>query len=585
MKLRNYIILLIFILLPIQLYAVKANPNPFTVIGPEGKPITLVMHGNESCNWFTDSSGRVFQGIIRNNQLTITSFGYPQKQMIHCLGSQSIEEQIQKEQDPATRVSVGNTTPSYFPHSGSPHALVILVNFKDLQFKSSNPKNDFNIYLNHLNDNGPHPSYAYDYYNNVYNEYDNYGSVAQYFKDISKGKFTPIFDIVGPVTVSKDYAYYGNNGSGSDIHYQQLIKEAVELVDPSVNFKDYDSDSDGNVDLVYIIYAGYSESNRAGSDYLWPKSGTLGSSKITTKDQGVIVNRFGINNELNGRPTDKYIMFNGIGLFCHEFCHTMGLPDIYPTIDFSDYKDYNDQSMEYWDLMDGGEYTGEGYWPTPLTPWETEALGWDKMISIPEQASTITLQHTESYKIPSSNTNKYAILQNIQQEGWYSKMPGHGLLVYRIAYDGTIYMSSGINNNKGFPDVTLLPADGKITSSYLVDDEKAQTNPDYITNTDYWTDLAGDPYPGITQLDFILSIDINGTIIDKPIYNIKESDGNITFDYLENKSTGIINFPSTKNGSRLDPQRPMYNINGQRITSDYQGIILQSGHKFITSSK
>ena len=131
MNLRNYIISFVFILLPIHLYAVKANSTPFTVIGPDGNLITLVMHGNESCNWFTDSSGRVFQGIIRNNQLTITSFGYPKNSMVHCLGSQAIEEQ-----NPTTRVSVGSTTPSYFPHTGSPHALVILVNFKDLHFKS-----------------------------------------------------------------------------------------------------------------------------------------------------------------------------------------------------------------------------------------------------------------------------------------------------------------------------------------------------------------------------------------------------------------------------------------------------------------
>ena len=130
-----------------------------------------------------------------------------------------------------------------------------------------------------------------------------------------------------PVTVSKNSAYYGNNegSADGDTNFPQMIKEACQQVDGKVNFADYDSDGDGYVDLVYVIYAGYSESISGNSgDCLWPKSGTVGG--LGTYD-GKTVSRFGINNELNNTPADtqdgKYYI-NGIGLFCHEFSHTLG---------------------------------------------------------------------------------------------------------------------------------------------------------------------------------------------------------------------------------------------------------------------
>lgn len=151
---------------------------------------------------------------------------------------------------------------------------------------------------------------------------------------MSDNQFIPQFDVVGPVTVSKNSAYYGKNGrdDGSDTNYPQMIKEACQQVDDKVNFADYDSDGDGYIDLVYVIYAGYSESISGNSgDCLWPKSGTVGG--LGTYD-GKYVCRFGINNELNNKPADtqdgKYFI-NGIGLFCHEFripsvCQTSILP-------------------------------------------------------------------------------------------------------------------------------------------------------------------------------------------------------------------------------------------------------------------
>ena len=130
--------------------------------------------------------------------------------------------------------------------------------------------------------------------------------------------------------------------------------------------------------MVYVIYAGYSESISGNDDNcLWPKSGTTTFYRYDKNGirgdalvcDGKRFSRYGINNELNGTPADTengIYQINGIGLFCHEFSHTMGLPDHYPTEYPATYAD--NQSPEYWDLMDAGEYTYDGYRPTPYSP-------------------------------------------------------------------------------------------------------------------------------------------------------------------------------------------------------------------------
>ncbi len=150
--------------------------------------------------------------------------------------------------------------------------MVILVEFQDVKFKTSDPVATFTHYLKGAEgEAAPEANNAY-----VTKGMVNYGSVSQYFNDMSQGKFTPQFDIVGPVTVSKNSAYYGGNAcKATDVNLAQMIAEACKGVSDKVNFADYDQNNDGYVDLVYVIYAGYSESiNGNSSDCLWPKSGT-----------------------------------------------------------------------------------------------------------------------------------------------------------------------------------------------------------------------------------------------------------------------------------------------------------------------
>lgn len=483
-----------------------------------------------------------------------------------------------------TRASeIGTVRPSYFPHKGSPKALVLLVQFQDVKFKSKDPVATFNHYLNGKKGEAmPEADKEVFITNEKYCQ--NYGSVQQYFADMSDNQFIPQFDVVDPVTVSKNSAYYGNNegSADGDTNFPQMIKEACQQVDGKVNFADYDSDGDGYVDLVYVIYAGYSESIVGNSgDCLWPKSGTVG---VGTYD-GKTVSRFGINNELNNKPADtqdgKYYI-NGIGLFCHEFSHTLGLPDIYPTNGITDHN----QSPEYWDVMDMGNYQADGYQPIPYSPWEKSIVGWKQPTLLSDtEAKLIKLEPydkaSDAYKIIANSQGEYLLLQNIRNEGWYKEALGYGLLVWRIDYDDlpSVNLGDNPNNTTGKPRVMIVPADGMVYNSYN------RT----VSDNDIITSLQNDPFPTYKagsateyEVNSLTSITLNNSVdTSHPLYNITkdEATGLVTFDYLKNFSpTGISSVIIGK-----DRPTAYFDLEGRKVSVPQKGkiYITSKGQKIV----
>lgn len=445
------------------------------------------------------------------------------------------------------------------------------------------------------------------------------------------GQFTPQFDIVGPVTVSQKSAYYGaddkNVQNGTDKNFKQMISEACNKVADKIDFSKYDSDGDKFVDLVYIIYAGYSQSISGNSDdYLWPKSGTDNFYKYDENGKeisplkylifnGCRVCRFGINNELNGSPDSKIPSINGIGLFCHEFSHTMGLPDHYDT----EYKDADNQSPEFWDLMDAGEYTYDGYCPTPYTPWQKMLMGWATPITLDgTQAGQYTLEPydlaSKAYKIEADvnkdnfriNENysstelsdkkkkelkerakgEFLLLQNIRNEGWYKHLLGYGLLVWRIDYSdiNQVHLTDSPNNTIGIPRVTIVPADGLIINQANVGNKK-------YTIDEYWENCANDPFPayGIgkdgSDINSLTEVKFNwSTMTTRPLYNIAkdEATGIVSFDYLKDfKATGIENTLLDKDATSTPTE--YFDLEGRKIATPLKGhlYITNKGKKVI----
>lgn len=585
---KKILLALCLALTALSAWAVKADPTPVVVIQPDGTKLTICQHGDEHFSWLTTTDGVLLSQvgnafyvahISESGELTAT------RQIAHNPNLRSASEtMIVRAQDKgaffsaATQAirmirkaqSIGSTSPAYFPHTGSPKVLVILTQFSDSTFAAADPVKSFNDYFNHK---GKLPDYTL-------NEKRNYGSVKQYFHDMSNGMFTPQFDIVGPITLPKPGSYYGQDeGYRKDTKITELIHDACNAVSGTVNFDEYDSNNDGNIDLVYILYAGYSQSSAPHlKDLIWPKAGTLYPFKVGNKN----VSRYGVSNELNYYPgyelsAAPYKRINGIGLFCHEFSHTMGLPDFYP---YAASAQKDDQAMEIWDLMDGGEYTDNGYTPTPYTPWEKEVMGWSSLQTIGSEPAKITLQADQALKLPTDNEKEYLILHNIQKEGWASKLAtlGHGMLIYRVNYTpASVNMWDHVNDVLGKPGMTIVPADGKLISSYTIDSS------DPAQKAAYYASYGGDPFPGTSHIDHLGSIQLNLGTLNKPLYHIAENpaDGTITFEYLQDITAGIRDavFRHAPAGKRI------YSLDGRYVGTDHsllpKGIYVRDGHKFV----
>lgn len=473
----------------------------------------------------------------------------------------------------ATRAS---SLPALFPAIGSPRAVVIMVEFSDLQFRLPDAFGQFD---NSLNGKGTNPDHVM---------YENFGSVNQYFSDMSGGRYSPQFDLYGPYRLSESYKTYGR---GRD-NITALLKASCQAADADVDFSQYDADGDGYADLVYIIYAGYGENYASNSsDYIWPQSGHISSTPVF---DGVKICRYGVSNELHGSENNQanigYKM-SGIGLFCHEFCHTLGLPDLYPTSGYA--SECCDVGLGYYGLMDLGEYTFNGYRPTALTCWERERLGW---ITVPElyQSQDVMLTTAErgggSYKISNPvNPAECYMLEVVENSSdlWNGKIFGRGLVIYHIDFDDYAFKIAGLggnnlNNTIGHPRFSLVAADGLMLSDYYL--KTTVTNSvwtdvntvnaellrryggQYIDNATYKEEAAGDPFPGVrgvtsfTDYSPLPAFWYSGGGIEKPLTDITEvSASSVSFKFMGGSAS--------VEGVEADASSPAacYGLDGRRV--------------------
>lgn len=559
-------------------FAAKAYPGIVTVTQSDGTELNVRIYGDEHFNWLTTEDGVLLVQEGNNYYIAeTTSYGTLKatsyiahnankrvpaeikaikKQDLSCFRSYAIQKA-----SPAKAMGTGNSGVKYFPHSGSPKALVILVEFSDTPFQSGEKaKNVFEHFLKgKAEDNLPD---GYEAYTGSYkNDYlRNKGSVSDYFYVMSQGTYTPQFDVVGPYKLNHPSLYYGQ---GDKDNTQALVSDACKAADKDVDFSRYDADGDGMVDLVYIIYAGYPASMSGNPNDIWPKSGTGGFGTYDGKK----VSRFGIHAELNfGLELNQKngFLLSGIGLFCHEFSHTLGLPDLYPTDDASK---VDNQNPEMWDLMDGGEYTyNGGYCPTPYSPWEMDVMGWTSPVELGDEAKQVKLnsyyKERTAYKINGEN-DEYLLIQNIQKGGWWNGIANvysTGMLIWRIDY-GTkdVNLFDNPNNTKDKPKVMIVPADGYVISDYNHGDGKQWTDDQYKES------LQGDPFPGTTNRTELLSVELNNSTLEKPIYNIKEENEVITFDYLKDYATGIDQTLADKD---TEKNPSIFSLDGRYLGND-----------------
>lgn len=546
-------------------WGAKAYHLPVTVTQSDGLQLTIMQFGDEDESYVATTDGVLLYqegtayyiaAVDENGGLTKTNVlahnaGQRTKREIELIGAQDktkfynvSDKRMRKAR--RERMADDNTL---FPHTGTPTALVILADFTDQKFKHDDDQINIEIFDQYLNADGA-PSHEAD----PTLAKNNIGSVKEYFKAMSGGSFVPNFDVRCLVHLSGKMKEYG---PGKNDDMSKFIPEVCQLAQrEGVDFSQYDANNDGKVDLVYIIYAGYGQNFTSNDENtIWAKSG--GHSYGTF--DGKQVYRYGVHCELNFSPaivnSPDYSFggvpqINGIGLFCHEFSHCLGLPDFYPTTAASQ-KQFL-PAMEYWDLMDNGEYTYNGYRPTAYTAWEREYLGWMEIETLTEEnkGQHISLVNIDRdggkayriYKDGQTSGNEYIIIQNIQSYKWNVNLGnmGHGMLVYHVDFDKTIFSlnSNSVNNVKGTPRMNVLPADGELISSYKVDEKT-------VTTSMYRASHAGDPYPGSQNKFSATSFAMNKGTLTKALLNIQETSGIVTFDFMEESAvTQTIPLPA-----------------------------------------
>lgn len=626
---KKLIAILIGVLTTINIWGAKAYPEPITITQKDGKMLTFQLHGDEHFNYLTTTDGVLLcrvgkdyfiaaideNGKMSSSGVLAHNAGQRTEEEIALIGKQDKDKFFASQEVIETdevkrgmkRISMPTGNNTLFPHTGSPKALVILADFKDVPFKhdDATTKEIFDQYLNAMDARPTHTS------DNTLSK--NIGSVAQYFFDMSYGTFTPQFDIAAVVHLSENMSVYGedwkaNNNRSHSSRMDLFIPEVCQLAhDAGVDFSQYDENNDDYVDLVYVIFAGYGTSTGADDDTIWPQSGTpieypsgTGMSSFCEID-GKKVYRYGVHSELNFNPTMTTNYFNedpqinGIGLFCHEFSHCMGLPDFYPTTKTA--QDAGNPAMEFWDLMDGGEYSGfitvtingterkqpgSGYNPTAYTAWEREYMGWKEMEVLKDEDSGQRIELVSidksvdgtAYKIfpdDDENGSEYVFIQNIQPYGWNSWLAnnlGHGMLVTYVNYDATAFSLSynRVNNTVGQSRMTIVPADGQLISSYLSGSNKT------YTKNEYYASFLGDPFPGSQNINELLSIPMiwSGTNMEKPLLKIKEENNIISFYYqtLPQITTGISETDKTDDSGTLR----IYTLDGRYVGKSTRGL-------------
>ena len=380
-----------------------------------------------------------------------------------------------------------------FPAYGDQKAIVILVEYTDKKFDDSyDPKDYFTRMLNEED----------------FSDLGGTGSAAQFFRENSGGHFRPEFDVFGPVTLAHNMAYYGGNDwYGNDQRPADMVKEACELLDDTVDFSEYDRDGDGVVDNVFVFYAGKGEASGGGTNTVWPHSWNMEAAGYgNLMFDGVRVHTYGCSNEWeDGRP-------DGVGTFVHEFSHVMGLPDLYATSYTGAF------TPGAWSALDYGPYNNGGMTPPNYGAFERYALGWlePREIVRPLNATLQPVSDNVCGIIRTSKDNEFFLVENRQQEGWDEYIPGHGMLVWHVDYNSTIWSRNVVNNTESHQYVDIEEADGTQTE----------------------TSRAGDAFPGSAKKTAFTPDTKpamktwSGSRVEYSITDIAEDNGLITFKVL-----------------------------------------------------
>lgn len=439
--------------------AVPVRKNVIPIHQPDGSILHLMSAGDERLHILhttdgiavakaVDGSYRYVTGISTDGMETsgmaahnVSDRSYSEKRV--AAGCITAKEYLETQE-----TTPGEYSLTEFKAKGERRGLVLLADFPDRPFTMDSVEILHRI-DRQLNQQGYRDEIYYQDTRIIVE-----GSARDYFEAQSYGLFTPSFHVVGPVRADSSYIHYGKNKGGTD--YEGTARLVAEICSKAYNRglfdpKDYDSDGDGVVDFVYLIYAGRGE-NYSGSDpnTIWPQA-----SSINLNLDGTRIRSYICSCELFYDSED---IIDGIGPFCHEFCHIIGLPDFYNTVTGANF-------IFDWSIMDNGVYSNYGFSPVGMSALERFSIGWMDIPTLhsPGRYSLEDIGKTSiAYKLPTDDPDKYIILECHDKTGWFKYQKAAGLLATAVSYDRQKWRENRVNTYSKSPGYTVLPADNHL---------------------------------------------------------------------------------------------------------------------------
>lgn len=467
----------------------------------------------------------------------------------------------------------------HITYKGVKKGLVVLVDFKNKKFADGH---DLEYYKNVINGK------------DFTNEEEGYvGSVRDYFLAQSNGQFELDFDVVGPVTMSNKYGYYGADSEyQKDEKVYEMIKEASDAIQDQVNLKDYDWDGDGEADQVFFLYAGLGQASSNNVSTIWPHE-----SELRYWPCGVLsyptgkINTYACANELQPETqgSSRYISA-GIGTICHEFSHCLGFADMYDTSGGGGY------GMSVFDVMDQGSYNGNGFVPCNYTAFERIYAGWVEPIELIDPATVKDMKSISDYGRPFimynyKNTNEYFLMENRQNTGWDEGLYGsNGLLITHVNYVPSRWANNSVNaSTQKIQCCTVVNADGsrEISNTLSLQGDLYPYESKGVTMNNEFTDdsePASKLYNKNTDNSYALGI---------PITQIKRSKGSISFlvcggddkNVIDNTFKGVVDGINGVTVVKKTVDNRIYSIDGRYLGTDAsalgKGIYVVGGKKIV----
>ncbi len=464
----------VFALYPHTSRAINANPNPVQVTQPDGSKVTVRVRGDEWFHWYEDMQGYTVvrdrntyvyatldaQGLLAPTARAVGSTDPAAAGLAKgTLPSPQTLLQLRQRAQGQGFAPAGADVPQRVAPRGTVKNLVVLCKFSDHVFGThTRDRADYDVLFNAV---GGHPVLAPT------------GSLKDLYTENSYGAMTLNSTVLAWVTLPQTEAFYadGQTGGGSfPRNVQGMVRDALVLADPLVNFADFDTDNDGLVDAIDIIHSGYAAETGGGNgNWIWSVKWSLfqlPGGSFTSAD----VNRNGVNVRVSDWHTEAALWGTSgtdilrIGVIAHETGHFFGLPDLYDT-------DNSSHGIgSYCMMANSWGFDGTQLHPPHFSAWCKSQLGWVTPTVI--NPGTFTAPQVETsptiFRIDAGYpAGEYLLLENRQSVGSENSLPQGGLAIWHIDESKSNNKQEGFPGQAGWPannnhyKIALLQADGQ----------------------------------------------------------------------------------------------------------------------------